>query len=385
MSDVKIGSLFMELGFDVDQVKLNDVVQSIGKLNFNSVLAGLGVAGLVEGLKNIMEIGAGLTEPLYQFNKETGLSGQRMQQWTEYAQKLGVSGDVVSSSLSGLQKKMAAIQFGDTSLLSGIYLLQQAGANINQNDLNDPFSFLNKATEGLQKIKPELRTYVAGLLGLNEQVLLLKSFKGAEDMPVPTNEQINAIREYTKAWTEFSIYSKQLAVDLASSLSPGLKDLANDIKFYQEKLHSVKDYILPVTEATWGLYAAVMALSTGTPLGLLITALLEIALHADIIGKDFQNIYNWVHKIFGVEGKKEGLQNKQNLNSAVDSFFNNKLGFNAPNSIYATQTNAGKNNNVTQQNTITIIAHNIEDLEHKVAAFFEKTIAKSFYQNSQNY
>ena len=34
MSDVKIGSLFMELGFDVDQVKLNDVVQSIGKLNF---------------------------------------------------------------------------------------------------------------------------------------------------------------------------------------------------------------------------------------------------------------------------------------------------------------------------------------------------------------
>lgn len=383
---VKVASIYAELGFDVDSVKLNDVVQAIGKLNFNSVLAALGVAGLVDGLKNIMEIGQGLTEPLYKFNAETGLSAQRMQQWTEYAQKLGVSGDVISSSLSGLQKKMAAMKFGDTSLLSGIYLLQQAGAKINENDLNDPFSFLDKATVGLQKIKPELRTYVAGLLGLNEQVLLLKNgFQGADNMPSPTPEQINNIRNYTSAWTGFAIIARQLATDIASNLSPGLTELGKDLEAWGVSLHSVKEYILPVTEAVWGLYVAIMALSTGNPLGLLITALVEVALHADQIGKAFQDIYNWTHKIFGEEGKKEGLRRKQNINASVDSFFHKNFGFNTPGSIYAQQGNNSGKHEVNQHNAITIVANDIKDIEHKFLAFMEKTIAKSFYQNSQNY
>ena len=367
----------MELGFDVDQVKLNDVVQSIGKLNFNSVLAGLGIAGLVESLKQIMEVGAGLTEPLYRFNQETGLSAQKMQQWTEYAQLFGASADVVASSLSGIQKKQAALKFGDTSLLSGIYMLQQAGAKINESDLKDPFSFLEKARLGLQEINPELKTYVAGLLGLDNQVLLVKnSFYNSKDLPAPTTEQIEAIRRYSAAWTMVGIELKQLAVDIAASLSPGLKELGADIVFWQEKLHSVKDYIAPVTEAVWGLVAAVLALTSGTPLGLLVTALIEIALHADIIGKEFQDIYNWMQKIKTYFSPEKGLDRKNAINNAVDSF------------VHVTGASLGKTASSAQttvNNSISIVAHNIEDLEHKVAAFFEKTIAKSFYQNSQNY
>ena len=344
----------MELGFDVDQVKLNDVVQSIGKLNFNSVLAGLGVAGLVDGLKNIMEVGAGLTEPLYQFNKETGLSAQKMQQWTEYAQKLGVQGDVVSSSLSGLQKKMAAIQFGDTSLLSGIYLLQQAGAKINQSDLNDPFSFLNKATEGLQKIKPELRTYVAGLLGLNEQVLLLKSFNGAELLPAPTQQQIQNIREYSSAWASVGIELRQVMTDIASSFAPDLKNLGDIISNFFSRLHDDAKNLRTVLESIVG----VIALFTG-PLGQIGFIIAEIATH---------------------------LKDIQKFESSFGSFKLPTAGFaTVPTVSSPLLSGSVKNANTTINNTISIVAHNIEDLEHKVSAFFEKTIAKSFYQNSQSY
>ncbi len=356
MSDVKVGSLFMELGFDVDQVKLNDVVQSIGKLNFNSVLAGLGVAGLVDGLKNVMEIGAGLTEPMYQFGKETGLSSQKMQQWTEYAQKLGVKGDVVSTSLSGLQKKMAAIQFGDSSLLNGIYLLQQAGAKINESDLKDPFSFLSKATEGLQKIKPELRTYVAGLLGLNEQILLIKSFKGAELLPAPTSQQVQSIRDYASAWAGVGIMMRQVITDISADLAPDLKNLGDLAHEILSRMHEDAKNLRGVLESIVG----VIALVTG-PLAQLGFIVAEIALHL----KDIQKFESGLG---GLRLPTAGFATVPTVNTGA-------LGSAVGKAV----------NSITHNNTITIIAHNIEDLEHKVAAFFEKTIAKSFYQNSQNY
>jgi hypothetical protein len=376
MSDVKVGQLWFGLGFDVDQVKLNDVVQAIGKLNLNSVLAAVGVGALVDGLKQVMDVGSQLTEPMYQFNKETGLSAQKMQQWKEYAERMGVSGDVVTSSLEGLQKKMAAMKFGDSSLLSGIYLLQQAGAKINQSDLNNPFSFLSKATEGLQKIKPELRTYVAGLLGLNDQILLLKNFNGADLIPVPTEEQVVAIRKYNAAWSAVGQTLQLLAVDIAGQLSPDLNELGNDLTFWGQALNNIKEYIRPVIELTWGLYVALEAIATGNPFGLLLTSLAMILLHLHQIGDAARMAGEWIRHIYGPEGVAEGLKRKRDINRSVDSFVKVGIG---------NFERGARSAQIAQHNTITIIAHNIEDIEHKFVAFMEKTIAKSFYQNSANY
>jgi hypothetical protein len=365
MSDVKVGQLWFGLGFDVDSVKLNDVVQAIGKLNLNSVLAAVGVGGLVEGLKGIMEAGSALTEPLYKFNTETGLSAQRMQQWSEYAQKFGVGADVVSSSLSGLQKKMAAMQFGDSSLLSGIYLLQQAGARISQADLNDPFSFLSKATEGLQKIKPELRTYVAGLLGLNDQLLLLKNFNGADAMPAPTPEQIASIRQFNSSWTELGIILKQLTVDAAATFGPMLDGIAKATEWtikLIEKSTTLQGVLGGLAIAFGAFWVAALG-----PVGAAIFMLTSLLA---LIG---QVTHYWP------DLKKYASSGLGNIGASLASIA-------APSSlITASGGRAISGGGVTQHNAITIIAHNISDLEHKFVAFMEKTIAKSFYQNSQNY
>ena len=79
---------------------------------------------------------------------------------------------------------------------------------------------------------------------------------------------------------------------------------------------------------------------------------------------------------YGWLSPEKGLDRKNAINNAVDSF------------VHVTGASLGKTASSAQttvNNSISIVAHNIEDLEHKVAAFFEKTIAKSFYQNSQNY
>jgi hypothetical protein len=385
MSDVKVGQLWFGLGFDVDQVKLNDVVNSIGKLNLNSVLAAVGVGALVDGLKDIMDVASQITEPMYKFNAETGLSAQRMQQWSEYAQKFGVAGDVVSSSLAGLQKKMAAMKFGDSSLLSGIYLLQQAGADINQSDLNDPFSFLQKATVGLQKIKPELRTYVAGLLGLNEQVLLLKNgFQGADQMPFPSEEQVKAIRDYNSAWTMVGINLKQIFVDIASQYAPDLQNLGNMLNSWGEALHRNAAIIRPLFEYLFGLVALATALinpwlAVGYVFYMVFTHLKQLSDLIPDLEKKLKSIgiVQAIQGGFNLANKAANAIAPGNVANTVNS----ALGI--PNGIFAAASGGGKH--VTQQNSITIIAHNIEDLEHKFVAFMEKTIAKSFYQNSANY
>ena len=52
---MKIGELFMELGFKADTMKLNEFVKSIGELNMSSVMAGAEVAALADMTKKLLE------------------------------------------------------------------------------------------------------------------------------------------------------------------------------------------------------------------------------------------------------------------------------------------------------------------------------------------
>ena len=196
---VKVGSLFMELGFDVDQVKLSDVVQSIGKLNFNSILAAAGFAGVVDGLKNIMDVASQVTENMFKFSTITGMSSQTMQQWSQYAQKMGAGADLVQNSLSQLQLFKTQFETGnlDPGFIKGILTVNQVLTrlklpNLTTEDLKNPPVMLEKITEAMSHLdKATARTFLS-YLHLSDELLLVKSFKGADDL-TPTNEQINSI------------------------------------------------------------------------------------------------------------------------------------------------------------------------------------------------
>lgn len=338
------------------------------------------MAGLVDGLRDIMNIGSQLTEPMYQFSQETGLSAQKMQQWSEYAQTLGVKGDVVSNSLAGLQKKMAAMQFGDSSLLSGIYLLQQAGADINQNDLNDPFSFLDKATIGLQKIDPKLRTYVAGLLGLNEQLLLVKNgFAGSANLPSPTAEQIQAIRDYNNVWTGVGIIFKQIVTDLAADFAPSLIDLGNHIKEFFTVLHDYPAEIRTIFDALIGLGA----LATG-PLGQLVYILYMIVTHLKEIGDAARVTGEAIRKAFGIDNISK---NKMWTSDLPNSFLGKTLDSlntpSSPNSIGNVSRETSKQ--VTQHNNLYINGGNAKEIAKEIDDRLNQHLSLAFYQNSTNY
>lgn len=356
---MKVAEIWAELGFKMDTTTLNDFVGAIGKLNLNTVMAAVGVDGLYEGLKNIMEVASQTTEGMYAFGKETGLSSQRMLQWSRYAEQAGIKGSVVEDSLGGLQKKMAAIKFGDTSLLSGIFLLQQAGAKISPSDLNDPFKFLDKATEGLHKISPELKTYVAGLLGLNSQLLLMDNFKGADNLVVPNDTQIVHLRDFSREWTKVGQAMNMAFVNIGDQFAPQLEVLGKVF----EKIFNLFNKFPSVIRTIVDLLLFFIGVAGG-PLTAIGSLIAIIALNMKDIGDVINSITSKIPH-FNIQRASDDIHNP------FSTFRNASVG-------------GASGAEVTQHNAITIISNDIKDIEHKLSDFFKKTMAQTFYQNSFN-
>ena len=92
---MKIGELFVQLGFEADTMKLKDFVRSIGDLNMSSIMATGAWGEFANITKTLLEGTAGLAQEMRFFSTETGLSAQKMQSWSQLARQLGIEGDVV--------------------------------------------------------------------------------------------------------------------------------------------------------------------------------------------------------------------------------------------------------------------------------------------------
>lgn len=373
----------MELGFDIDQVKLNDVVQAIGKLNLNSVLAATGFGALYEGLKDIMGAADTTATNMNMFNAVTGLSSQKMEQWSRYAQRFGVGADVVGNSLESLQKKVinAKLQ-GDYSFVKPMMAVNQFLAPKDQidpyKDLDNKFVLLNKITMALQKMPSDLRASTIGWFGLNEQLLAVKSFDGANNIPVPTQDQIDAVMKYKYAWTTAGQSMQQVFMDIAADYAPALTDLGNRVNSLAMSLHGMGYSLRDVTDFLLGLVAL------NTPLGRLLYILYMILTHIKEIQGFKDKTVNHIQKIANEFAPHDSLLNKQlkeyNLNSLGQLF--NQAGL--MNTIGAVSRGTSSQS-VQQHNTITILANDIKDLETKFTHFLQASLTKAFYQNSSNH
>lgn len=349
-----VGELIFELGFKADTIKLNEFVEDIGKLNLSSVLASVGVKELYDGMKNIMDVADQMAVSMNLFGRVTGLSFQKMQQWKNYAEQMGVSGDAVTSTLEALQKKMADYKlYQDPSILTYTYLLNQAGAAITNADLNDPFSFLNKALVALQRMDPLLRTTIAGKLGIQEQLLAINNFNAANSLDVPSPSQLNRLMQYHSVMTSLGQTIKQTFVDIASYFSDDFKDIGNVINtiiksFHNlEPLREIAKILLTVAEAS----ISIMFPWTRIPL------LIEWTLHSL---RDLKNFWDSEKKPHGSNfdvSKAHHLGTPEEMNGYLSGIFGNRFA-NAPNSSNSTTVN--------QKNDININSNDPHATAHQV-------------------
>lgn len=271
-----IGELIFELGFKTDTVKLNEIVGLIGKLNLSSVLGALGVKELYDGLRDVMGVAEESALGMNMFEKQTGLSAQKMTQWTRYAEGMGVSAEAVSSTLTGLQKKLVGMKLGtDQSLLTPLYILNQAGAGITGNET--PFELMNKFLATIKKLNPELKTTITDMMGINSQLLTIDSFKGADLIDVPTSEDMNKLLAYHKATVDLGNTWKNVWESMGGALAPTLDGLATASNFLSN-LGKHSETFRGYLQGIGIIIAAIVGVSTG-PIGsliLLVTSLLAL-------------------------------------------------------------------------------------------------------------
>lgn len=364
---MKVAEIFAELGFQINTVQLNDVVGLLGKLNLTSVLASFGVKELYEGISNIMEVATGTALGMRNFNEQTGLSSQKMQQWASLAERFGVKGESVSNALSGIQKKLIGLKMGtDSSLLTPLYMLNQAGAGITGNE--DPFTFIQKIGKAFQNLRPEIRSTIADMLGFNQDMIVLLNhideLKNAPKISVLDQEQVQNLVQFNKASKELAQTWQNIRDSIAAGLAPILDGLVKFTTYMTNLAKSsseFRDYLLAIGVAL----EAMIAVSTG-PIGALVVLFTNLAALLGTI------VHYWEQIKSSMPDLSLG-----NIKAQAENVVSG-IGKSVGGAVTSTQT--------TLQNTFQIVSNDAQGVAKEVESVISKLLSDARYQQQlQNY
>jgi len=226
---MKLGELFYELGFKEDLTKLDDFIGMVGNLDMKSMFAAAGLGALYAATKKVMEISTDTAMEMNRFGVVTGMSSQKMKQWSNAAESVGVSAGTVEQSLKHIQMVQAKFKMNqpDASFLQGIYLLNEYGkAGIDIYD--DAFIMQEKIANGIKKMDADQQRNVLSLMGINEQMLLIyknkDALKSVDDRIVAdpeTVEKLVTLRKKLKRFGQnFLIIVMQIGAFIADIFTP---------------------------------------------------------------------------------------------------------------------------------------------------------------------
>jgi len=242
---MKIGELFVQLGFEADTMKLKDFVRSIGDLNMSSIIATGAWGEFANITKSLLEGTAGLAQEMRFFAQETGLSAQRMQSWSQLARQLGLDGDAVAQTLKHLQTSIQQTKLGnvDQGLMQAYSLLNIYGkANVDISQ--DEFTQLENIRKGLLNINPEMRRSVTQLAQFTDQMLNFltmqeKDWATRDKQPVIRPSDIERMKEMNMEWVkltqQMTILGNQFAIEISPviiSTTQALVDLLKEIRSF---------------------------------------------------------------------------------------------------------------------------------------------------------
>lgn len=373
-----VGELIFDISFKADTVKINDVIGMIGRLNFNSVLASFGVKELYDGLRHIMGIADETAVGMNLFGAETGLSSQKMTQWSKYAEQMGVSGDTVTDALTGLQKKMAGFKLGtDSSLLTPLYLLNQAGAGITDKDLSDPFSFLEKTVKTLPKVNSELKTTILGMLSVRSELAGIHSFSEANLIATVSPDQVSTLLQYHKIWTNLSQTMNMLFINLASQYAPELislgEALSGTARYVSENIIEFKAW----AEVLVGIAALFI------PFLRIPYVLAMIVSHFKEISETAKNAWEWMNKVANAVSPKAVADAGNSMREYLKGQLS-QVGIIQHGASASYGTPEPSATSITQSNVFHISGIDAKDIGQHVSKHLNDKISDAVYQNSRN-
>lgn len=167
---MKIADFFAEIsitGGEKSSFTLKDLITKMGSLQVATVAEYGSLSALVGKLVAVTKASADAAVAIQDFEMQSGLSGQTLQQWQLAAEQANVSADAVANSLLGLQKNMAEIRMGG----GNIKPFQLLGITPNQ----DAFVVLEKIRERIKNLPRPLATNMLAQFGMDPQMIKLLS------------------------------------------------------------------------------------------------------------------------------------------------------------------------------------------------------------------
>ncbi len=236
---MKIAELFVQLGFKSDTTKLHDFIHSMGELNLSSVLSAMGLKEVLDVTKQIMDTAEKTALGINSFTKETGLSGKKMQQFSQFAEQMGASADDAVSGIKALQMNVLKVRMGEGNIrpftLTGISPFQ------------DTFKIMDEIHKKMidPSINDAVKRMIISEFGLSESMATVLKSSDAEWNSIKrlgsvTDEQVGVLMQYHKAWTEVGQQVNLFIVKLAGEYAPGLISFG---KFVRDAIINTSDWI----------------------------------------------------------------------------------------------------------------------------------------------
>ena len=226
----KMGEMYVKLGFQADNTKLRDFANGIADLNLSSVLAGLGLAGLYDITKKLMDVADQNAMRMNAFSLSTGYSAQKMQQWSTYAEEMGVSAGDVEASVKSLEDRVALMKFTG----EGSQAFMKLG--IDPLQAKDSFDLMQMIGKALERLDPATQRLATHELGLSDNILVL--IKAMQKYPElfkegikNTDQQTEALVKNHAAWARVRKEWGVVLEDVGAKLAPFFSAIAKGLDY----------------------------------------------------------------------------------------------------------------------------------------------------------
>lgn len=230
-----------EVGKSVDGLvkKTKEAGKSFLSLkNIMLSLAGVVVGGgsSMMGLKAMVGTTLELSKGLYEFQRNTGLSTTKLQEWQQAVGRVsGESSETVKNSIMELQKQMELVKRG----LAPAGQFQMMGIDV---FTEDAFTALDKIYQKAQGLSPLMAKELFGKIGLSEGIVDTlyepDAFKNLVRVISPDEiKRMEKLRRDTETFKNILKSIKQESVGLA------LPDLADEMKEFTQYLLQNKDVL----------------------------------------------------------------------------------------------------------------------------------------------
>lgn len=232
---MKIGELFVQLGFKTDKQALKNFSKGVNNLKKNLLLTQVAFAGAIFGLDKFVNGTLKGVVALTSLNKQTGLSIKQIQKWQQAGQlaDLSLSVENISGSIAKLQDNLSQIRRGKGNIAP----FQMLGIDIAG---KNAFQVLEGIRKNIQGIDNATAVNLIKKLGLDPKFISIlrlssKEFEKLGQNMFLSSAQQRAILNVGKNFKMLTLRLKALKDQAVAKIAPQLDKMIKNFFMWIDK------------------------------------------------------------------------------------------------------------------------------------------------------